>query len=54
MPWFNLNQMSEADALAIYEYIRHLGAAGEPAPAYVPPDQEPQTMYSDLTPRRSE
>lgn len=54
MPWFNLNVMHEEDALAIYEYIRHLGPAGGPAPAYVPPDQEPDTLYSDLTPRRSE
>jgi mono/diheme cytochrome c family protein len=54
MPWFNLNAMNKKDALAIYRYIRDLGPAGEPAPAYVPPDQEPDTLYSDLTPRRSE
>ena len=51
MPWFNLNEMSEEDSLAMYEYIRYLGPAGEPAPAYVPPDQSPQTPYSDLTVR---
>jgi mono/diheme cytochrome c family protein len=51
MPWFNLNAMSESDARAMYEYIRHLGPGGEPAPAYVPHDQTPQTPYSDLTVR---
>lgn len=42
MPWFGLRDMSDADLLAIYRYIRHLGAAGEAMPAYVPPGQEPQ------------
>ena len=41
MPWFNLRDMNDADLLAIYEYIRYLGPAGAPAPAYVPPDSEP-------------
>ena len=51
MPWFNLNALNEQDSLAMYEYIRHLGPAGAPAPAYVPPDQSPKTPYSDLTVR---
>jgi hypothetical protein len=51
MPWFNLNAINEQDSLAMYEYIRHLGPAGAPAPAYVPPDQSPKTPYSDLTVR---
>lgn len=46
MPWFNLNQMKEEDMKAVYQYIRHLGPAGEPAPAYVPPDQEPPPPYA--------
>ena len=37
MPWFNLHAMSEGDLRAVYRYVRHLGPAGEPAPAYVPP-----------------
>jgi mono/diheme cytochrome c family protein len=37
MPWFNLRDMSESDLRAAYRYIRSLGPAGEPAPAYVPP-----------------
>jgi mono/diheme cytochrome c family protein len=37
MPWFNVRAMSNADLRAMYRYIRHLGPAGKPAPAYVPP-----------------
>lgn len=50
MPWMNVNQISESDARAIYRYIRSLGPAGEPAPAPVPPDQEPTTPYISLVP----
>ena len=46
MPWFNLNQMKDEDLKALYQYIRHLGPTGEPAPAYVPPDQEPSPPYA--------
>ena len=42
MPWFNVRAMSTADLRAIYRYVRHLGPAGQPAPAYVPPGQEPK------------
>ena len=41
MPWFALHDMSEADLRALHRYVRSLGAAGEPAPAYVPPAQQP-------------
>lgn len=41
MPWFNVRSMSEADLKAIYAYTRAMGAAGEPAPAYVPPGGAP-------------
>jgi mono/diheme cytochrome c family protein len=37
MPWFALRDMSDTDLRAAYRYIRSLGAAGGPAPAYVPP-----------------
>ncbi len=46
MPWFGLNKMQEEDLKAIYRFIRYLGPAGEAAPAYVPPDQEPKTPYA--------
>lgn len=41
MPWFSLHAMDEADLRAVYRYIHSLGAAGERAPAYVPPGQKP-------------
>jgi mono/diheme cytochrome c family protein len=37
MPWFALRDMTEPDLRAAYRYIRSLGPAGKPAPAYVPP-----------------
>jgi mono/diheme cytochrome c family protein len=43
MPWFNLRQMSDADLGAIYQYLRHLGPAGERAPIYLAPGQVPTT-----------
>ena len=42
MPWFDVRAMSTSDLRAIYRYVRHLGPAGQPAPAYVPPGQEPK------------
>lgn len=41
MPWFNVRDMSDGDVRAIYRYLKYMGPAGEPAPAYVPPDKEP-------------
>lgn len=51
MPWFNLADMTDADLRAIHRYVRSLGAAGEPVPAYVPPGQEPLTAYFDFAPQ---
>lgn len=45
MPWFTLNAMTTSDLRAIYRFVRSLGPAGEPAPAYVPPTQEPRPPY---------
>jgi mono/diheme cytochrome c family protein len=45
MPWFVLRDMSDADLRAIYRYIRHLGPAGQPAAAYLPPGQEPKPPF---------
>jgi len=42
MPWFVLREMTEQDLRAIHRFIRNLGPAGEPAPNYLPPDQEPR------------
>jgi len=40
MPWFNLHRMTEADLRDIHRYVRALGPAGKPAPAYVPPGRD--------------
>jgi mono/diheme cytochrome c family protein len=45
MPWFNVRAMSARDLRAMYRYIRHLGPAGKPAPAYVPPDRTPPPPF---------
>jgi mono/diheme cytochrome c family protein len=41
MPWFNVRAMSASDLRAMYRYVRSLGPAGKPAPAYLPPDITP-------------
>jgi mono/diheme cytochrome c family protein len=45
MPWFNVRAMTTADLRALYRYIRHLGPAGKPAPAYLAPDKTPPQPY---------
>lgn len=45
MPWFNLRAMSDADLTAIYRYIRHAGPAGKPAPAALPPGEQPKGPF---------
>jgi len=45
MPWFNVRAMSTADLRAMFRYIKKLGPAGKPAPAYLPPDQTPPQPY---------
>lgn len=50
MPWMNVNRMHEADARAVYRYLRALGPAGEPMPAGLPPGAEPKTPYIPLEP----
>ena len=54
MPWFNLNEMKDEDMRAIYQYIRHLGPGGDAAPAYVPPDKEPDPPYALFPPPPSQ
>ena len=45
MPWFALHAMTVQDLRAVYRFIKYLGPAGETAPAYVPPDQEPKGPF---------
>ena len=46
MPWFNLNAMTEDDLIAMYHFIKSLGAPGKQAPAYLPPGQQPPMPYA--------
>ena len=48
MPDFTLRAMREDDRRAIYRFIRSLGPAGQPAPAYLPPGQKPTPPYLEL------
>jgi len=45
MPSFSLNAMTETDLKSLYRFVRQLEPLGEPAPSYVPPDQEPNPPY---------
>ena len=45
MPWFNLNQWTDADLRAFYKYVRGLGPPGDAAPAFVPPEKPPTPPY---------
>jgi mono/diheme cytochrome c family protein len=48
MPWFALRDMTDADLRAIHAYAKSLGPAGNPAPAYLPPDKEPKQPYAQF------
>jgi hypothetical protein len=41
MPWFSVRDMTDEDLRAFYHFVRALGPAGDMAPAYVPPGEEP-------------
>ncbi len=45
MPFWALNEMKDSDLRAIYRFVRALGPAGQPAPDYVAPGQEPKGPY---------
>jgi mono/diheme cytochrome c family protein len=45
MPWFALHDLSEPDLRDMYRFIKSLGAAGKPVPAYVPPEQAPRGPF---------
>ncbi|HWJ05816.1 MAG TPA: cytochrome c [Steroidobacteraceae bacterium] len=52
MPWFNLKEMSDADLKAVYAFVRSLGPAGQPMPAYVAPGGKVTTPYFVFVPRQ--
>ena len=43
MPWFALHDMTKNDLRALYRYVRQLGPAGKPAPAFAPPGSKVST-----------
>ena len=45
MPFWSVNDTSEADLRAMYRYIKSLGPVGEPAREFVPPGEEPKPPY---------
>lgn len=45
MPWWSMHETTEQDLRAMYKYIMYLGAAGQPAPDFVPADKEPPAPY---------
>ena len=45
MPDFAVRAMEIQDRRALYRFIRSLGAAGNPAPAYLPPGRAPSVPY---------
>lgn len=51
MPWFNLREMTDADLIAMYRYLRDAGPAGEPAPDAAAPGVAVSTPYFDFTPK---
>lgn len=48
MPDFAIRDMTLEDRRAIYQFVRSLGPAGQPAPAFIPPGQNPPPPYFDL------
>ena len=51
MPWFNLREMTDADLVAVYRFIRALGPKGEPAPVAAAPGVPVKTPYFDFVPK---
>ncbi len=51
MPWFNLREMTDADLVTMYRFIRTLGAAGTPAPAAAAPGVAVMTPYIEFVPK---
>ena len=46
MPWWAVHETAVEDLRAMYQFIKTLGPAGEPAPASLPPDREPTPPYT--------
>lgn len=48
MPWFNLNNMEEADLRAIHRFVLSLGAPGEPARTFLEPGETPPPPFASF------
>lgn len=48
MPWYVLRDMSDSDLIAMYEFVKSLGPAGELMPTYVPPGEIPAGPYVEF------
>ncbi|UHQ19667.1 cytochrome C [Lysobacter sp. KIS68-7] len=48
MPDFAVRDMKESDRLAFFRFVKSLGPAGQPAPAYLPPGQQPPIPYVEF------
>jgi hypothetical protein len=45
MPWFAVHKMTDTDLRSFYRFVASFEEKGEPAPDYVPPDEEPKGPY---------
>lgn len=54
MPWISANNLREADARALYRFIRSLGRTGERMPTALLPGIEPSTPYFVFEPQHME
>jgi cytochrome c553 len=50
MPYYNVHALDDVQMRSLHMYIASLGAAGDPAPSYVPPGEEPTTPYAVFAP----
>jgi hypothetical protein len=47
MPWWGLRETDVQDLRAMYQFIKALGAPGEPAPVALPPGTRPAPPYTE-------
>jgi len=45
MPWWALNNMSDEELKAVYQYIRGLGEKSSKVPAFLPPNKKPKPPF---------
>jgi hypothetical protein len=51
MPFWTLHTMTAQDLRAMYQFIKSLGPKGAPAPAGLPPGEEPKTPFILFVPQ---